>query len=80
MKSRVYFFNGFPHWRHYADYHKCSTIDYHVSVHQNLVLAVMPPNHLYFDAEFTAHAGRHPGGMQSVNSECAITNRDSSHS
>jgi len=51
-----------------------SSIDNGFTVHQNLVLAIVPRDRVHLYPELTAEARRHTDGMDSRDSERAITN------
>ena len=56
-----------------APIHDCLAIDEHP------VLAVVAPNRVHLDSEFTTEPRRHPDGMDARHSERAIANRDPRH-
>jgi hypothetical protein len=62
---------------HYTDHDERSAIDDDIAIDQDLVLAIMPANHLHLDSEIPPNACRHTGGVQSRDSERTVLYRDS---
>jgi hypothetical protein len=71
--------DNLPCRRHYPEDHEAATIDNYLVVHEDFVFAVMPVDRVDLDPELAAEPCRHTDGMQTGDSERAITNCYAGH-
>ena len=64
LQAKTYFVDNFSRRRHDSENDERTTVHNRVPIKKHLVLAVVSPDHFYFDAELTAEARRHTDGMK----------------
>jgi hypothetical protein len=63
-----------------AEGRESSTVDNGLTIHEHLVLAISPMNHVDVDSQITSQLRRHTGSVQTRQSVRAITNNNPGHS
>lgn len=76
---RSHLLDDLPRRRHHPQDHQRAAVDHDLAVHQNLVLAVATMDRIHVRREFPPEPRRHPDGVQSRDSECAVSNDDPGH-